>query len=431
MKNQQEILDKLGISALNEMQEAAGLAIRELEEVVLLSPTGTGKTLAFILPLLEKMNVDIEGLQLLILVPSRELGIQIEQVFRDIGSGYKVNLVYGGRRISKDKMELDHEPTILIGTPGRVADHIRRNTIDFRNTHLMVVDEYDKSLEIGFADEMEEIFENLPNIKTRVFTSATSGIEVPDYARAGKIRTLDFLDFQKPDLEIKRVSSPSKDKLDVLYKLLCDLGESSGIIFCNFKDSIDRISDFLNDHKISHECFHGNLDQIERERALIKFRNGTERILLATDLAARGIDIPEMNYIIHYHLPLKEEEFTHRNGRTARMLAGGKVFVIHWENDVLPDFIGGSEYVPDTSPPPKPTDWCTVFISGGKKDKISKGDIAGFLFKEGKLSRNHVGLIELKTDCAFVAVHKSRVNQLISLVDNSRLKSKKVRLKIV
>ena len=421
----------MGISALNEMQEAAGKAIGELEEVVLLSPTGTGKTLAFILPLLQKMNENIGGLQLLILVPSRELGIQIEQVFRDIGSGYKVNLVYGGRRISKDKMELDHEPSILIGTPGRVADHIRRNTIDFRNTHIIVVDEYDKSLEIGFADEMEEIFESLLNIKTKVFTSATSGIEVPVYARSGNIRTLDFLDFQQPDLEIKRVVSPSKDKLDVLYKLLCDLGESSGIIFCNFKDSIDRISDFLSDHKISHVCFHGNLDQIERERALIKFRNGTERILLATDLAARGIDIPEMNYIIHYHLPLREEEFTHRNGRTARMLAGGKVFVIHWENDELPGFIGGSLYTPGTFPVPKPTDWCTVFISGGKKDKISKGDIAGFLFKEGQLSKNHVGLIELKTDCAFVAVHKSGVNQLISLVDNSRLKSKKVRLKIV
>jgi superfamily II DNA/RNA helicase len=312
-----------------------------------------------------------------------------------------------------------------------VADHIRRSTIDFSKTHLLVVDEYDKSLEIGFEEEMAEIFENLAGIKKAIFTSATSGIQIPEFAKSGKIEVLDFLDFQKPDYVINRVVSPSKDKLESLFTLLCELGESSGIVFCNFKDSIDRISDFLSSQKISHECFHGNLDQIERERALIKFRNGTARILLATDLAARGIDIPDMNYIIHYHLPTREEEFTHRNGRTARMKADGQVFVMHWENDEVPEFIKGDEHkVSLKSVPPAP-DWCTVFLSGGRKDKISKGDIAGLFFKEGQLSKNHVGLIELKSDCAFIAVHKSKVNQLIRQVDNTRLKTKKVRISLV
>jgi len=428
MKTTSDILRKLGISELNAMQQKAFNAIKSSKEVLLLSPTGSGKTLAFVLPLLEMLDKRKKGVQLLIMVPSRELGIQIEQVFRDIGSGYKVNLVYGGRRIAKDKIELAHLPSILIGTPGRIADHCRRDPSNFRDVSYLVIDEYDKVLEIGFEEDMDEIVSYLPNLSRKIYTSATSGISLPDFLNSHNPKTLHFLDFQKPKIQVKRVVSPDKDKLSTLLNLLCNLGEKAGIVFCNFKDSIERVSNYLGDHGIQHVCFHGGLEQRERERALIKFRNGTERILLATDLAARGLDVPSLHFIIHYHLPFREEEYTHRNGRTARMKEDGTVYVIHWEGDELPEFIRGDEYHFQPSPKPKNSEWRTVFISGGKRDKISKGDIAGLCFKQGKLSKQHLGLIELKSDCAFVAVQKSKVNQLIKLADNTKLKTKKVRI---
>ena len=431
-KNQKNILQKLSIEQLNPMQEEAKLAIHSNPEVVLISPTGTGKTLAFLLPIIQNLNADCAEVQALILVPSRELAIQIEQVTREMGAGYKANAVYGGRTVSKDKMDLRHRPAILIGTPGRIADHLRKETFTTDFIQTLVLDEFDKSLEVGFEEEMSEILSALPVLAKKVLTSATHEIEIPEFVGLEDPITINYTDSGESELTVKRVLSPSKDKLDTLVSLLRHIGDQQGVIFCNFKDSIQRVSDFLNHHGILHGCFYGGLEQYDREKALIKFRNGTHRLLLATDLAARGIDVPEMDFIIHYHLTLKETEFTHRNGRTARMNSGGTAYVLHWEQEVLPDFIQHTavEKVLD-APIPAASPWQTLFISGGRKDKISKGDIAGLFFKQGKLGKDHLGNIELKQDCAFVAVETSKVDQLIALTDNTRLKKKKVRVRIV
>ncbi|MGB3545650.1 MAG: DbpA RNA binding domain-containing protein, partial [Saprospiraceae bacterium] len=189
------------------------------------------------------------------------------------------------------------------------------------------------------------------------------------------------------------------------------------------------VSDYLTEHGIAHGCFYGGLEQQERERALLKFRNGTHRLLLATDLAARGIDVPEIAFIIHYHLPHRAEEFTHRNGRTARMHQDGTAYVLQWSEEHLPDFIPDSKPIHvRPGPPPPPTPWRTLFVSGGRQDKISKGDIAGLFFKQGKLQRDELGVIELKSDCAFVAVPAEKVDKLIEELDNGRLKKRKVRV---
>jgi len=436
-KNQEEILRKLGIEKLNSMQEQAALAISSTNEVVLLSPTGTGKTLAFLLPIIESLDPTELEVQVLIIAPSRELAIQIEQVAREMGTGYKTDVVYGGRQFSKEKADLRHAPAILVGTPGRVADHLRRDSIFHGDIQTLVLDEFDKSLEVGFEAEMSEIVGMLPSVNKRILTSATHGVEIPGFMRMRAPLFVDFLKDKIDTLEVQKVVSQEKDKLGTLADTLHYLGNQNGIIFCNFKDSISRISEYLDDKNIAHGVFYGGMEQKERERSLIKFRNGTYKLLIATDLAARGIDIPELNFIIHYHLPIKKQEFTHRNGRTARMNNDGTAYVLVWEGEKLPDFI--------TELKPKTVDvqsyegrtkeekmaWTTLFISGGRKDKISKGDIAGLFFKQGKLKPNELGTIELKSDCAFVAVPANKARMVTQKLNNTKLKKKKVRVQEV
>ena len=433
IKNQKNILAKLGIEKLNPMQEEAQFAVHSLPETVLLSPTGTGKTLAFLLPIIGELNPEEEEVQALILAPSRELAIQIESVAREMGTGYKINAVYGGRNFSKDKMELKHKrPALMIGTPGRVADHLRRGTFTASNIHFLVLDEFDKSLEVGFEGEMSEIMSFLPNLKKKVLTSATTDAAIPDFVELNNPTYINYLGDGVAKLTIKTVISPDKDKLQTLADTLSYLGNQPGIVFLNFKQSIQRVSDFLTEKGVPHGCFYGGMEQKDRERALIKFRNGTHEILLATDLAARGIDVPEIKFIIHYHLPLRAQEFTHRNGRTARMHKEGTAYVLKWAEEEFPEFIENPEVqIIEESPLPKASGWKTLFISGGRKDKISKGDIAGLFFKQGELKKDQLGIIELKQDCAFVAVKSDKVNSLLTMVNNTRLKKKKVRITVI
>ena len=433
IKNQQEILAKLNIHVLNPMQEEAVSVIETSKNTILLSPTGTGKTLAFLLPLMETLDPHLEEIQALILVPSRELAIQIEQVVRSMGSGYKVNAVYGGRPMSKDKIELKHNPAILIGTPGRILDHFMSDRFSRNHIKTLILDEYDKSLENGFEEEMKGIINELPSLNKRILTSATQGVSIPKFVQLDKPKVINYLtEKASAKLTLQTVVAPDKSKLNTLLELLQYIGNEPGIIFCNLKDSISFVSSFLERHNVNHACFSGGMEQKDRERALIKFRNGTCQILIATDLAARGIDIPEMKYIIHYELPIHEEEFTHRNGRTARVNAKGTAYLIKWEKESLPEFIKGSKKVDiSKKAPQKAQFWETLFISGGRKDKISKGDIAGLFFKQGGLNKDQLGVIELKQDCTFVAVPLSIANELVDKLNNTRLKKKKVRISVL
>jgi len=230
-------------------------------------------------------------------------------------------------------------------------------------------------------------------------------------------------------LVIKKVESSSKNKLSRLLELLNHLGNKPGIVFCNLKDSIQDVSSFLDKNNISHGSFNGGMEQKDRERTLIKFRNGTYQLIIATDLAARGIDIPELKFIIHYELPRTKEEFTHRNGRTARVNAKGTAYVLAWEKEYLPEFMKDVPVSDITDQATRKAQyWQTLFISGGRKDKISKGDIAGLFFKQGNLNKDQLGVIELKQDCTFVAVPAALASELIGKLNNTRLKKKKVRI---
>jgi len=432
IKNQKEILSKLGISTLNAMQIEAQQAFHSNDNIILHSPTGSGKTLAFLLPIISKLDRNCREIQALIMVPSRELAIQIEQVIREMGSGYKVNAVYGGKSGYKDKIELKHPPTILIGTPGRIVDHITNEVIFTKGIKTLVLDEFDKSLEVGFESEMREIMNSLSSVKKKILTSATQKVAIPNFIRLKNPKYLKFKKEGQSQLQLNIIESSSENKLRSLESLLGHIGNGSGIVFCNLKESILKVSNFLERKKVSHGCFYGGLEQVDRERALVKFRNGSYRILVATDLAARGLDVPEMDFIIHYELPPKKDEFIHRNGRTARMHNDGTAYIIKWKDESLPEFIKGSVIKKvKTSKSLFASNWETLYISGGRKDKISKGDVAGLFLKQGGLKKDELGIIELKHDCIYVAVPKSKTKKLVEQLNNSRLKKKKVRISIL
>ncbi|PVX51817.1 superfamily II DNA/RNA helicase [Balneicella halophila] len=431
------ILEKFEITTLNPMQRETHKAIRSENDIVLLSPTGTGKTLAFILPLLERLDPNLNEIQILILVPSRELAQQIEQVTRKMGSGYKVNAVYGGRSGQQDKLDLKQRPAVLIGSPGRIADRLRRDDFTLQHINTLIIDEYDKSLEIGFDNEMEEIIQALPKVQQRILTSATSDVGIPEFLGLDNPIFINYIKENHSKLVVKTISSTDKDKLETLKKTLTFIGPHPGIVFCNFKDSLERISEFLNQNDFTHECYHGSMEQIDRERALVKFRNGTTQLLLATDLAALGLDIPDLKFIVHYHLPMREKEFTHRNGRTARMNNDGMAYVLHWEGEELPEFIQEvdpeilkAEELPQPKYP-KGVKRRTLYITGGRRDKISKGDIAGLFIKKGGIQPEQLGVIEVKQNCAYVGIDAKVVNRVIEKLNNTKLKTKKVRISLI
>ncbi len=438
MKNQHHsnnILLNLGIESLNEMQLSAQETILNDSNVLLLSPTGSGKTLAFLLPIFELLDEQVAGVQCLILVPSRELALQIEQVWKKMGTAYKVNVCYGGHSIETEIKNLSNPPAVLIGTPGRIADHIDRATFTIDRVQTLILDEFDKSLQLGFHEQMSFIISKLSKLNKRILVSATSGIEIPKYTRVVNPTVLDFIPTEedKVNLSMKLVVSKEKDKIGSLFNLICSLKSQSALIFCNHRDAAERISDSLNEKGIYATYYHGGMDQDERERALIQFRNGSVSYLVTTDLAARGLDIPEMKHVIHYHLPSKEDEFTHRNGRTARMLASGTAYIIIHESEKKQDYINYEMpvlKVDNATTLPKPPEFQTIYISGGKKNKLNKIDIVGFFSQKGKLEKGDLGLIEVKDFISFAAVKYNKVNGLLSNIRDEKMKGKKFKIEV-
>jgi len=429
------ILLNLGIENLNEMQETAQQAILNDHNVLLLSPTGSGKTLAFLLPIFEMLDEKIKTVQCLILVPSRELGLQIEQVWKKMGTDYKVNVCYGGHSIETEIKNLSNPPAVLIGTPGRIADHLDRGTFTADAITTLILDEFDKSLQLGFHEQMSFIIARLPKLNKRILVSATSDIEIPKYTRVVHPTVLDFIpeEESKTNLSMKMVLSPNKDKIESLFHLICSLKSELAIIFCNHRDAAERISDTLNEKGIYSTYYHGGMDQDERERALIQFRNGSVSYLVTTDLAARGLDIPEMKHVIHYHLPSKEDEFTHRNGRTARMLASGTSYIIIHESEKKLDYIDyGMKVmkVENSNKLPKAPEFQTIYVSGGKKNKLNKIDIVGFFSQKGKLEKGDLGLIEVKDFISFAAVKSAKVKDLLKNIRDEKMKGKKFKIEV-
>ncbi|MCX2479199.1 DEAD/DEAH box helicase [Pedobacter sp. MC2016-15] len=430
----EKVLGNLKITSLNDMQQSAMAAADKGKDVVLLAPTGSGKTIGFLLPVLKNLNAEAKGVQALILVPSRELALQIEQVFRQMSTGFKVNCCYGGHPVKIERNNFEQPAAVLIGTPGRIAYHLRKENFDESGISTLVLDEFDKALEFGFQEDMAYIIGNLRSLKQRMLTSATAMNEIPDFTGLKQPVEVNFLKDVKvaPDLKLKKIITTAEDKLDTLFELICKIGSQTSLIFCNHRETVDRISDLLIDKDLAHDIFHGGMEQDERERALLKFRNGSIKILITTDLAARGLDIPEVGNIIHYQLPYTEDAFLHRNGRTARMNAKGTAFLIMTEEEKYP-FLKAEieiEKLKGNYELPKDSQWQTLYIAAGKKDKVNKIDIVGLLLKKGGLQKEDVGLIEVKDQSSYVAIKRNMVRKVLAALRDEKIKNRKVKIEV-
>jgi superfamily II DNA/RNA helicase len=429
-----EFLKNLSITEFNEMQTSVIKVAEASRNMMLLAPTGSGKTLAFLIPLINELRADDEGVQALIVVPSRELALQIEQVFKLMKTSYKVSCCYGGHSIKTELNSLSEAPAVIIGTPGRLSDHILRKSFDSRTVKMIVLDEFDKSLQMGFHKEFITIFKAVNGKQRHILTSATPLDVWPDFLPFKNPDTVNYLtERADPNLQLKMVHTNSTDKVDTLMRLVAGFNQEVCLVFCNHRDAVERISALLTQHKLDHGTLHGAMEQIDREKNLIKFRGGAHNILIATDLASRGLDIPEIKHVVHYQLPLQEEAFIHRNGRTARMHAEGQAYLILADDEKLPEYMSESIEELRVSkklflpPPPK---FVCLYISAGKKDKISKGDIVGLLTKKGGLQNNDIGLISILDFASYVSVKRALATKMLTNVKNEKLKKIKVKIEV-
>ena len=428
------IREKLGIECLNDMQREMLDSINEPGDLVLLSPTGSGKTLAFIAPMLKELKAPNGKLQAVIIAPSRELVIQIFGIVRAIATGHKVTCCYGGHSVADERQSLSVVPSIIVSTPGRLLDHINREHINVFTTRLLVLDEFDKSLELGFHDEMKRILRRMPNILRRTLTSATMIDEFPDFLRLHQVRIVNFLADKKEldsRLTVWSVRSDAKDKLEAALSLLKSITPGRTIIFANHRESAERIQEFLVQRGVSAGLYHGGLDQQEREMALTLFDNGSNLILVTTDLGSRGLDIADVASIIHYHLPSSRDIYTHRNGRTARVAANGNVYVLLGPTEEVPDYITFNDELSlnkANATAELKSQVASIYFNAGKKEKISRGDIVGFIANNGGITAQEIGTISLHDHYAIVAVPRAKVDDILSRIARLKIKNKRVRI---
>lgn len=433
--------ERLGIDELNAMQRKMMAQASESRDIILLSPTGSGKTLAFILPMLKMLKPSTGRVQAVVIAPSRELVIQIQRIIREIAVGFKCTPLYGGHNVEDEVNSLSAGADILIATPGRLLDHIRRRNIDVLPTRILVLDEFDKSLELGFEEEMKKICGRLKNASHTILTSATRADILPDFLNLNNPVTLDFTSGQKElrsRMRVHRVDSDGKDKLDTLARLLKNLAADSGahersIIFVNHRESAERTAQFLQKAGLPAILYHGALQQRERETAIATFNNGSRPILVATDLAARGLDIQGVRNIIHYHQPLTAETYTHRNGRTARVDREGDIYVLIGPEEDVKDYIefDTTRHLDDASGFQAPPLFDTIYFSAGKKEKLSRGDILGFLAKEGGIDGNAIGKIEVFDHYSLAAVRRDEAREAIEKIRKKKIKGEKRLISII
>ena len=429
---QQDALRKLNIDALNTMQMAALAHCRANSSMVLLSPTGTGKTLAFLLPLLERLDQRRSGVQAVIVLPSRELARQVFEVWRAMATPFQMTALYGGRPLEQEVASLGGASTsVIVGTPGRLLDHLNRSSFAVDKCTHLVIDEFDKCLEMGFRDEMSKLIDKLPAVTSRFLLSATDADEILQFAGTADVEKLDYRGGgEQPAVRTSfyTITTTPDKRLEKLFSLLCSFGGEPAIVFCNFRETVDEVYRYLTKNSLHCVAYNGAMEQKARELALYRFTSGCSNILVSTDLAARGLDIKDVKHVVHYQRALSADIFTHRNGRTARWEADGSVYMIAFENKELPDFVpdGLEEYnLPKRNTLPPAPEWTVLYVGKGKRDKLSRGDLAGFFIKKGGLKPDEVGTILVFQDYSYVAVKLNRMRGVLKKVEGEKIKGVK------
>ena len=429
----ERIREKAGIAKLNEMQERVLGHVNESGDMVLYSPTGTGKTIAYATWLLTTISEALTGVQAVVMVPTRELARQVGEVLRTIAEGHKVLACYGGHSVQDEVNSLAGGPSIIVATPGRLVDLTKRGLLKLDTCRVLVIDEMDKILELGFEDDMHRIVAMTRGAEHKIVTSATKMEQLPGYL---KLRNTLVIDYSERKAEVdKRMSVRivrlnGKDKREALKQALLSIVEGRVIVFVNQRETVAEMCNYLRRHGIEAAGYHGKMEQIDREKAVAMLDNGSVEVLVATDVAARGLDVADVTHIVHYELPVSEDAYTHRNGRTARVDSSGEVVVLADEEP--PEWVRGKRCaLPDRTERESVCGrMATLYVNEGRKEKLSRGDIVGWIANCGAtgMGAADIGKIVVNDHYALVAVPREAVAALVAALNATKVKGRRVRV---
>ncbi|HDS1204531.1 ATP-dependent RNA helicase DbpA [Shewanella algae] len=437
-------LNDLGFTAMTQVQAASLPAIIEGRDVLAQAKTGSGKTAAFGLGLLNRLNVKRFRVQSLVLCPTRELADQVAKELRRFARGIhniKILTLCGGVPVGPQIGSLEHGAHIIVGTPGRVLDHLQKGRLDLGELQQLVLDEADRMLEMGFADALEQISAYMPDKRQSLLFSATFPEPIAELARAMMDKPLSIkLEQQHDQLSIAQQFIEVTDtasRLQAVEALLLAHRPESAVIFCNTKRETQELADSLERQGFSVRALHGDLDQRERDQALVQFALKSVVVLVATDVAARGLDIEALDLVINYQLAFDPEVHVHRVGRTGRAGASGQAVSLVGPKDGMRMALLEDIFGPQTmSELPQPGSFSSapiraamrcIRIEGGKKHKLRPGDILGAITADNRLTGADVGKIQIQDIWSYVAVRSECASTAVKLLSERKLKGKSFR----
>jgi len=432
-------LDKIGYAQMTPIQAEALPFILDGKDVIAQAKTGSGKTAAFGIGLLSKLEVKKFRVQTLVLCPTRELADQVAKELRNIAKfahNIKILTLCGGTAFGPQLGSLRHGAHIIVGTPGRVLKHLNKESLNLENMTTLVLDEADRMLDMGFIEEIQNVLSFAPKERQTLLFSATYPEEITQLSASIQ---KDAINIKTKALEVANKIAERfyevepKQKLQTLVNIFSSFEPQNAIVFCNTKIESDEIAAKLQEKKIDALALHGDMEQYDRNDVLVQFSNKSCRVLVATDVAARGLDIKELSMVVNYDLPHGEETYTHRIGRTGRAGAEGLAFTLfseyeadkayEYKNDTRA-FEDASELKTHANFTMKPQN-ITLVIEGGKKDKLRAGDILGALTGEAGLEGKSIGKIDVYERQSYVAIESSLIDQAHKRLSSGKIKNKR------
>lgn len=441
-------LNELGYVEMTRVQAAALPAILQGKDVRAQAKTGSGKTAAFGIGLLDKINVALVATQALILCPTRELADQVSKALRQLARfmpNIKILTLCGGQPIGPQLDSLVHAPHIVVGTPGRVQEHLRKKTLLLNTLSVLVLDEADRMLDMGFADDIDDVISYTPPQRQTLLFSATYPVGIERISARVQRDPLN-VDVEEQDIEPsieQRFYETTRDQRSaLLVAAIRHYQPSSCVVFCNTKRDCQTVSETLEAHGISVLALHGDLEQRERDQVLVRFTNRSCRVLVATDVAARGLDIKELALVVNYELSFDPEVHVHRIGRTGRAGLSGLAISLCTPQEMvrvhaLEDYLEmTANWVPQSelraaSTAPLDAEMVTLCIDGGRKAKIRPGDILGALTGDAGLTAADVGKIDIFPVHAYVAIRKNSARKALQQLQQGKIKGKSCKVRLL
>lgn len=442
-------LQDLNYTTPTPIQESAIPLLLQGQDVAGQAETGSGKTAAFGLPLLQSISTEVQAVQALIIVPTRELAVQVRHELKQYGkriAHLKVSAFYGGHAFSQERASLAHPPQVLVGTPGRLTDHLNRRTLDLSQVRQVVLDEADKLLEMGFEEELDQILANLPRKKQTVLFSATMPDDVKELI-ANSLKNPQFVKASAnaiPDkVRLVGIKVEHDKRKEAVLSLLQSINAAGTVVFTNTRIAADELAAQLQDAGFAARALHGGMEQKDRDKTMTLFRNGTTQVLVATDVAARGLDIDALQNIVHYELPIDAAAYLHRSGRTGRAGKGGTVYTLatprdekqlrDWEQVRMDEWLAADKFAPQAKEVLQTSQsaFATLHISGGRRDKISPRDIVGALIAEAGLKADQIGKIEIQDRMSYVAVPEGLSKRIAQKLSEGKIKGRKYKVNVV